>query len=210
MKNMDYTSNKRRKISILRIRQALLSVAMLSVALFFTSTADAQKVAVKTNLLFDAALTPNIEVERWFGKHNHWSAMAEVWFPWYTAHHNSRAYQVLNIGAELRYWMFPHNGNLRPLHGQFLGLYAAGGKYDIEWGSNGDQGEFTSIGLTYGYAFRLAKHFNMELSVSGGYLGGPYRHYHGLFNDSHLVWQRSEHRNYIGPTKAKVSLVWLW
>lgn len=166
-------------------------------------------IAVKTNLLLDAALTPNIEIERWFGKHNHWSAMAEVWFPWYTVRQNSRAYQVLTIGAELRYWFFPHNGNLRPLHGQFIGVYGAGGKYDLEWSSKGNQGEFTSMGLTYGYAFRLAKHFNMELSLSGGYIGGPYRYYKGMFSDTHLIWQRSEKFRYWGITKAKVSLVWL-
>lgn len=166
-------------------------------------------IAVKTNLLFDAALAPNIEVERWFGKHNHWSVMAEVWFPWYVFHNNSRSYEVLTIGAELRYWFFPHNGNFRPLHGQFVGLYAAGGKYDLEWKSEGNQGEFTSLGLTYGYAFRLSKHLNMELSVSGGYIGGPYREYEGMFKDTHLIWQRTENFRYWGITKAKISLVWL-
>ena len=166
-------------------------------------------IAVKTNLLLDAALAPNIEVERWFGKHNHWSVMGEVWFPWYVFHNNSRSYEVLAIGAELRYWFFPHNGNLRPLHGQFIGAYAAGGKYDLEWKSKGNHGEFTSLGLTYGYAFRLSKHFNMELSISGGYIGGPYRFYRGMFNDTHLIWQRSEHFRYWGITKAKISLVWL-
>ena len=166
--------------------------------------------AVKTNMLFDAALTPNIEVERWLGKHHRFSLMAEVWFPWYVWRHNSNAYEVLTIGLEGRYWLLPYwKRPNRPITGLFVGAYAAGGKYDIERKSKGDQGEFTSLGLSIGYTWRIGRNLNLELSASGGWVSGPYRHYEGKFNDTHLIWQRNEHFSYFGPTKLKFSLVWL-
>ena len=168
-------------------------------------------VAVKTNMLFDAALAPNIEVERLFGKNNRFSVMAEVWFPWYVWRHNSNAYEVLNIGLEGRYW-FTHSKKYpnRPLTGLFAGVYAAGGKYDIEWKSEGNQGEYTSLGATIGYTWRIGRNLNLEASASAGWVSGPYRHYEGRFDDTHLIWQRNGQLSYFGPTKLKFSLVWLW
>ena len=71
----------------------------------YSDTEGPWRWAVKTNLLFDAALAPNVEIERWLGKNNRFSLMAEVWFPWYVWRHNSNAYEVLNIGLEARYWL---------------------------------------------------------------------------------------------------------
>ena len=168
-------------------------------------------IAMKTNLLFDAALAPNIEVERWFGKNNRFSVMAEVWFPWYVWKSNSRAYEVLTVGLEGRYWLTHSKKHPeRPLTGWFVGAYVAGGKYDIEWKSEGDQGEFTSLGLSVGYTWRIGRNLNLEASAAGGWVAGPYRHYEGRFHDKHLIWQRNEHLSYFGPTKLKLSLVWLW
>lgn len=169
------------------------------------------KWAVKTNFLFDAALAPNIEVERWFGKNNRFSVMAEGWFPWYVWKHNSRAYEVMNIGLEGRYWLTHSRKHPnRPITGFFVGVYAAGGKYDMEWKSKGYQGEYTSFGLSVGYTWRIGRNLNLEASLAGGWVAGPYRYYEGRFDDTHLIWQYNGHLSYFGPTKAKFSLVWLW
>ena len=177
----------------------------------FVDTEGPWWIAVKTNLLFDAALAPNIEVERWFGKNKRFSLMAEVWFPWYVWRHNSNAYEILNIGLEARYWLTHSKKHYnRPITGWFIGAYAAGGKYDIEWKSKGDQGEYTSLGLSVGYTWRIGRNLNFEASVAAGWVAGPYRHYEGRFDDTHLIWQRNGHLSYFGPTKAKFSLVWLW
>ena len=167
-------------------------------------------IAVKTNLLWWAVAAPNIELELPFGKKRQWSAMAEFWCPWYVWHHNSRAYEVMVIGAELRRWYGAcRDKNRAPLTGLFLGLYAAGGKYDIEWNSVGDQGEFFSGGVTVGYAWPVHRRLNLELSGSVGAFGGPRRHYHGEFDDTHLIWKYNSSTFYAGPTKLKLSLVWL-
>ena len=167
-------------------------------------------VAVKSNLLYDAALAPNIEVERWFGRDMRWSVMGEYWAPWYVWKNNSRAYEIQNFGVELRYWWWSNpKYECRPLTGWFAGIYGAAGKYDLEWDSDGDQGEYWSAGLSVGYTFRIAKRLNLELSAAAGVINGPQRHYKGMYDDTHLIWQYNKHLNYIGPTKLKLSLVWL-
>lgn len=182
--------------------------------------------ALKTNLLFDAILAPNIEIEVPLGRRRRWSVMAEVWCPWWRFKHNAdgdnskyyrsdqrptkHAYQLLTIGAEARYWFLPRCNASRPvLTGAFVGLYAAGGKYDLGYDGVGDQGEFTSIGLSAGYAMPLNRHLNLEFSAAIGYVGGPKVHYENEFDDTHLIYRSDNTFRYVGPTKLKVSLVWI-
>ena len=165
--------------------------------------------ALKTNLLFDIASAINIEAEVPFGKEKLWSVMVEWWTPWYVWHSNSRAFEFQTLGIELRRWFRSCRKGLPPLSGPFAGVYYNNGKYDLEWNSEGDQGEFNSVGATVGYSFVLHKYFNLELSLSAGVFWGPRRHYIGMFNDTHLIWQYNANTTYVGPTKAKISLVWL-
>ena len=182
--------------------------------------------ALKTNLLFDLALALNFEVEAQLGPDSRWSVMVEDWFPWYLYRRDflgdtnkyrrpgekayKNAYEIWAIGTELRYWLTPRCLDIRPaLTGSFVGAYVASGKYDWEWDSTGDQGEFISFGLTYGHSWVLSRHWNFEFSASAGYVRGPRRHYNGMFDNSRLIWQYTGHISYIGPTKLKLSLVWL-
>jgi len=189
--------------------------------------------ALKTNLLFDAIMAPNIEIEIPFGKDRKWSIMIEDWFPWYLFNRNAKqgsnpyrllgvpyystdakgyqdAYEVWLIGAELRRWLGKCPTQRPVLTGTFWGVYVAGGKYDIERKSHGNQGEFVSIGATFGHSWVLGRHWNLELSGSIGVLFGPRRHYHGEFDDTHLIWQFSDNIFYAGPTKLKLSLVYVF
>lgn len=189
--------------------------------------------ALKTNLLFDAIMAPNIEIEIPFGKDRKWSVMIEDWFPWWLFNRNAKqgsnpyrllgvpyysteakgyqdAYEVWLIGAELRRWIGKCPTQRPALTGTFWGVYVAGGKYDIERKSHGNQGEFVSIGATIGHSWLLSRHWNLELSGSIGVLFGPRRHYHGEFDDTHLIWQFSDNIFYAGPTKLKLSLVYIF
>ena len=165
--------------------------------------------AVKTNLLFDLATVANIELEVPFGRNRLYSAMLEYWTPWYVWNDNSRAFELQVLGLELRRWFRSCRSGLPPLSGPFVGLYYANGKYDFEWDSKGDQGEFNSVGLSVGYSWVLNRHLNLEASLSAGALWGPRRHYTGEYADTHLIWRYTGHTFYAGPTKAKLSIVWL-
>ncbi len=163
--------------------------------------------AIKTNLLFDVALMPNIEVEIPLGRR--WSLNGEYMFPWWLINNDRYCLQLLSGGAELRYWpgnRFRH----KTLTGHFAGLYAGGGKYDLQWKENGYQGEFfIAAGLSYGYSLPLSRRWNMEFSLGIGLLRTDYRHYRARDNYKTLLWQNNGRYTWFGPTKAKISLVWL-
>ena len=66
---------------------------------------------------------------------------------------------------------------------------------------------YAAAGITYGYVRPLARHLAIEFSVGIGYLDTEYRKYTSYGND--LAWVSSGKYHFIGPTKAKISLVWL-
>ncbi len=164
--------------------------------------------ALKTNVMADLALGLNIEAEVPLDSLQRWSLMAEYWTPWYVWHHNSRAYELQVVSLELRRWLSPCEA--RPaLSGWFAGGYIGVGKFDFEWSSTGDQGEFLSAGLSGGYSWRLSRCFRLEASAALGVIWDRRSHYRGRFNDTHLIWEYDKRDLYFGPTKLKVSLVWL-
>lgn len=163
--------------------------------------------ALKTNLLFDAALMPNIELEVPIGKR--WSLNAEYMFPWWRINDDRYCLQVLMGGLEGRYWLGKRDKR-EVLNGHFMGLYAGGGKYDLQWNTNGYQGEFfIAAGLSYGYAHSIARNLRLEYNIGVGMLRTNYRHYHARDNHRTLLWQENGEYTWLGPTKLKISLVWL-
>ena len=166
--------------------------------------------ALKTNLLFDAALMPNVEIEVPVGKR--WSVNGEYAFPWWQFDRGKYCMQVLMGGLEGRYWLGSRKSreDREVLTGHFLGLYAGGGKYDLQWGEKGYQGEFfIAAGVSYGWATRIARHLHLEFNIVIGLLRTDYRHYHARDNYQTLLWQENGKYTWFGPTKAKISLVWL-
>lgn len=169
---------------------------------------DTLLIAAKTNLLYDAVTALNVELEVPIG--NHWSVAVEDVFPWWEKG-NKYCLQMWEMGAEARYWFGNNVHCADKLKGHFLGLYAMSSKFDFQ--NDYDlcyQGEYWSTGLTYGYSLKVSRHFNMELSVSLGYLSSSYRHYYPAYDYS-LLWRdesKTGRISYWGPTKLKVSLVY--
>lgn len=163
--------------------------------------------ALKTNLLFDVAMMPNIEVEVPLG--NRWSVSGELMFPWWLFEDDKYCLQVLSGGVEGRYWL-GNRTRRRALTGHFAGLYAGGGKYDLQNDRNGYQGEFfIAAGISYGYALPIGRKLSLEFSIGIGLLRTGYEHYHAIDNHQTLLWQESGKYTWLGPTKAKISFVWL-
>lgn len=161
--------------------------------------------AVKNNLLYDLVLAPNIEVEIPLGKR--WSLNTEYKCPWWLNSKHDFCYQLLSGGLEGRCWLGNRQKRNR-LTGHFIGLYAEGGIYDFQLRGDGYQGKYYgAAGVTYGYARQLARHFSLEFSLGIGYLTTEYKKYTPYEGD--IVWTNSGRYNFIGPTKAKISLVWL-
>ena len=166
--------------------------------------------ALKTNLLFDVASALNLEVEVPIGQR--WSVAGEWIFPWWLWEKKQYALEILNGNIEGRYW-WGERSRRDQLTGWFTGVYAGGGYYDVEWKTKGYQGEFFSAGITGGYAHKIGRNLRMEYSLGIGYLTNKYREYVpqqcGVDDQWHLIKRGNGTSNWIGPTRAKVSLVWM-
>lgn len=168
-------------------------------------TADNTVLALKNNLLYDLALAPNIEIEIPVGKR--WSVNMEYKSPWWSNSSKEICYQLISGGIESRYWLGNRELHNR-LNGHFFGLYIEGGIYDFQFKGNGYQGKYYgAAGFTYGYSTLLSRHLALEFSLGIGYLTTEYQKYTPY--EGSLVWMSSGNYTFIGPTKAKISLVWL-
>ena len=173
--------------------------------------------AVSTNLLYDLgglvrpmSWTPNVALEIPFGQR--WSVYGEYDFPWWISAGNDRAWQVLKWDLGARWWFSRHDASdpMDVLRGHFLGIDFGAGYYDIEPQHTGYQGEFQLVGLEYGYAFRLAERWRLDVNVGAGWMATHYRHYAGNADDSHLLYQNSGRLQWVGPVKAGVSLKYIF
>lgn len=166
--------------------------------------------ALKTNLLFDVATALNVELEVPIGKR--WSIAGEYIFPWWLWEKKQTSLEVMNGNLEGRYWL-GNRENREVMTGWFAGIYGGGGYYDLEWKKKGYQGEFYSVGLTGGFTHKIGRNLRMEYSLGIGYLGTKYRKYKACDcpedEDWHLIRIKSGHEDWIGPTRVKISLVWM-
>lgn len=166
--------------------------------------------ALKTNLLFDLGSMLNVELEVSLGKR--YSIAAEWIFPWWLWEDKQHCLQLLSGTAEGRYW-FGNRQQHDLLTGWFAGVYAGGGYYDLEWDHEGYQGEFfIALGLSGGFSHRIARNLRMEYSLGIGYMQTDYRRYEALLESDqkwHLYRRENGRYSWIGPTRAKISLVWM-
>lgn len=170
-----------------------------------SSAADdrVQRMAIKTNFLYDAILMPSLEVE--YRIDNRWSVAVEGSVAWWKRDSRHKYYQIATIVPEGRYWFRTR----KPWHGHYVGLFAGGSWYDLENGGRGYKGEFFMTGLSYGYMFPISRFLSLETGLGVGFLHTSYEEYLPL--DGHYVYQQTSKTNWVGPVKLKFSLVWrLW
>lgn len=169
---------------------------------------------LKTNLLYDALLVPNIGLEFYLG--GGWSVGGNWMYAWWDNDSRHRYWRVYGGEIDVRRY-FGQRTAKKPLTGHHVGVYGQMITYDFEAGGRGYIGgrpggtlwekAHYGAGVEYGYSFPVGKRLNLDLSIGLGYLGGVYYEY--IPSGGHYVWERTRHRHWFGPTKAEVSLVWL-
>lgn len=161
---------------------------------------------LKTNMLYDAAAVPNLAVE--VAIDEHWSIEAGwMYAPW-KSDSRHRSWRVSGGEAGARYWFRAHPGDHSRLSGHHVGIYGQMLTYDFKFGGKGYIADDWSYGagIAYGYSLPVARHLNIDFTLGVGYLGGKYKTYRHV--DDCDVWQATYTRNWFGPTKAEISLVW--
>lgn len=179
------------------------------------SAADAQLVAAKTNIISDAFLNPSLGLEigvapKWTveltGQLNAWTfSKGKRWKHWLAQ-------------PEVRYWF------CQKFFGHFVGAHLLGGQYNVggikgfkhdflglhlsRLGDERFQGWYAGAGIAYGYTWILNRHWSFEAEIGVGYV---YRRY-DVYPCAHCGTKRESgvSRNYVGPTKAALNLIYVF
>ena len=164
------------------------------------------RLALKTNILYDVFLLPNIAVEWSFAKDL--SVSADWMYAWCSKDSKHRYWRAYGGNLQFNYWL---GHKKRQFTGHHIGVYGGMITYDVEFGAKGYQGAKWNYmaGVAYGYSIPAGKRININFELGIGYLGGDYYEYD--YNDSaeRYFWQQTKKRKWVGPTKAEISLVWL-
>lgn len=188
--------------------KALVCAAILAVT---PLAVGAQTFALKSNLLYDAALSPNLGIEirlapKWTfdlsGNLNAWSVNKHSWKHWL-------------VQPELRYWF------CRTFSGHFVGAHLLGGQYNFgnlntdfkflgtDFGvfkDNRRQGWYGGVGIAYGYTWILSRYWSIEAELGVGYVYSRYDQYPCATCGTRTAHDKPHH--YVGPTKAAVNLIY--
>lgn len=177
------------------------------------SSSSAQKVGIKTNLLYDATATVNLGVE--IGLHQRWTLDISGNFNAWSRNETTK-WKHWFVQPEARYWFCDR------FAGHFVGAHLLAGafnfgniKNNIKFlGSDFSQlskyryqGYGYGAGVCYGYAFLLGKHWNLELELGIGYIYADYQQFE-CSGCGRNVGGGNHH--YFGPTKAAVNIVYLF
>lgn len=174
----------------------------------------AQTTAVKTNILSDAFLNVNAGVET--GVVPKWTLGVTGEFNGWSLSHGRR-WKHWAVQPEARYWLCDR------FSGHFFGVHAHGGQFNIG-GFDGRlnflgtdarklkdtryQGWFVGAGVTYGYAWILNRHWNMEAEIGAGYSYTRYDRFRCVGCGKKIESGKTHH--YVGPTKVGINLVYLF
>ena len=161
--------------------------------------------ALKSNLLYDALLVPNLSLEASIG--SGWTLAAGGMFAWWSKDAKHRYWRIYGGDLEIRKY-FGTLSKSKPLQGHHLGIYGDFLTYDFEFGAKGYQSKATyAAGIKYGYSHPIAKRLNLDFALGIGYLHSNYKTY--VPRDGCYVYQETKKRKWLGPTQAEISLVWL-
>ena len=161
--------------------------------------------ALKSNLLYDALLVPNLSLEASIG--SGWTLGAGGMFAWWSKDAKHRYWRIYGGDLEIRKY-FGALSKSKPLQGHHLGIYGDFLTYDFEFGAKGYQSKATyAAGIKYGYSHPIANRLNLDFALGIGYLHSNYKTY--VPRDGCYVYQETKKRKWLGPTQAEISLVWL-
>lgn len=172
----------------------------------------AQDVALKSNLVSDAFLSPAVGLE--VGIAPKWSIDISGQFNLWTVGDGHKWRHWL-VQPEARYWF------CRRFIGHFMGVHLLGGEYNIgkldlnfkflgtDFRNLRDrryEGWGAGAGIAYGYAWAVHPRWNIEAEIGIGWVYTRFSSYPCAECGTRI--EKNKPHNYIGPTKAAVNIVY--
>ena len=161
-------------------------------------TVSGQDVAIKTNTLYWLATTPNIAAETALSD-KVTLEVAGAYNPWTFA--NNKKLRFWMVQPEVKYWL------CQKFEGHFFGIHAHGAQFYSTLAHKRRDGYLAGAGISYGYDWILSPRLNLEAEIGAGYARLWYK-------ESDCIpcmksYERKQ-KNYFGPTKAALSLVYFF
>ena len=187
------------------MKKYLCFIGLWGMLLFSTVTVYAQRVAIKSNLLYDATTTMNLGLE--IGLAPKWSLdLSANYNPW--KFNDETRLRHWGVQPEFRYWF------CEKFKGHFLGLHGHYAKYNMGGMSflsdnmehHRYQGHLWGAGISYGYQWLLSARWSMEAVLGVGYARLDHSKYPCVTCGS---LQKSGKKNYFGPTKAAINIIYI-
>lgn len=183
--------------------KGIVKILIIVCCLFFLNKSLlGQTVSLKTNLLYDLTTTMSFGAEVAIG--SQWTGdLLLNYNPWQFS--NNKKLKHWMIQPELRYW------TCEKMFGHFFGLHGIYSKYNmggIKMLGLGDyryEGYLVGGGISYGYQWILSDRWSLETTIGLGYLFMDYSKYRCEECGEKIS---DEIKNYFGPTKLGVSLIY--
>ena len=189
-----------------------LAILWLSITALL-GTATAQTVGIKTNLIPDGFLSPNLGVEIGLAKKWSLDLTGELCL-WDVNNHKWKHWLAQ---PEARLWLCDR------FAGHFFGLHGIVGQFNFgnihnninflgsDFSQLSDyrfQGTAAGAGIAYGYAWILGKHWNLEAEIGIGWIHAWFDKYSCMDCGKKLA-SDLEH-NYFGPTKLAINIEYIF
>ena len=194
---------------MMHFNRHISKIGLILLIIGFSFPISAQEIEIKTNILYDATTTPNLAIEIGTTQKQTVQLMYSL-NPWDFS--GDKYFHQWLLSPEYRWWF------CRRFNGMFLGAHVLGGEFHFK-GINLPFGIWPTMkhhhyngwlvggGVTFGYQWILGEHWNLEASIGLGYLRVDYKKYRCVDCDE---LQEKFKKNYVGPTKAAVSFIYLF
>lgn len=163
------------------------------------------RIGIKTNLLHDIVLTPDVGIEVSVAKK--FSMSVEGVYAWRSNDSRHRYWRIRGGTLEMRIWLGESHIE-RSLTGHHIGIYGSFHDYDFEFGGKGWQSPTPTYGagIGYGFAIPINKRINIDFGIKAGYSAGTIIRYRPECGE-YMGQSKTFHR-YVGLTGLEITLVW--
>lgn len=163
------------------------------------------RLAVRTNVLYDAFLLPTLGVE--WRVNRDLGVKLDGSLSWWGGEHG-RVQKMWLVNPEVRWYLLDKKRFYVGASGSYgeynLYKYMLGG---IVSKDTGYQGKLWNAGLTVGYQLYLSRGFSIDFNLGLGYTRSEYDSF-GMTDGIRVYKKRNRTKNLWGPTQAGISLVW--